>query len=61
MHKVFYEQNKYAKPVPSIPAWPKVQAVLTEAIEKIILQDADIDTTLFEYNMKIQKILDGEE
>ncbi|APT72213.1 ABC transporter substrate-binding protein [Thermosipho sp. 1063] len=60
MHKVFYEQNTYAKPVPSIPAWPKVQAVLTEAIEKIILENADIDSTLFEYNLKIQKILDGE-
>ncbi|KAF2956135.1 extracellular solute-binding protein [Marinitoga sp. 38H-ov] len=57
LHKTFYEQNKYAKPAPSNPQWFKIQQYLTEAIEKIILENEDIDSTLRYYNLKIQQLL----
>jgi len=59
MHKVFYEQNKYAKPVPSIPAWPKIEDVLRDLVEEIILTDKSISSILLKYNTIVQDILDG--
>ncbi len=58
LHLVFYEQNKTTKPAPPIPSWTKVQAVLSEVVEKLILEGKDVDSTLNYYNKKIQAILD---
>ncbi|WP_129410145.1 extracellular solute-binding protein [Marinitoga lauensis] len=57
MHQVFYEQNKYAKPAPSHPQWFKIQQYLTEAIEKIVLENENVESTLRYYNLKIQQLL----
>ena len=59
MHKVFYEQNKYAKPVPSIAVWPKIEDVLKDLVEEIILTDKSIASILTKYNTIVQDILDG--
>ncbi len=57
MHAVFFEQAKTAVPTPPTPAWPKIQELVTEAVEKIIIDFADVDKVLDEYNAKIQEVL----
>ena len=58
LHIVFFKQAKTAVPTPPTPAWPKIQSLVTEAIEKIILDNADVNKVLDEYNTKIQEVLD---
>ncbi len=57
MHMIFFEQNKHVQMTPPTPAWDKIEGLLCEAIEKIILDKADVKSVLDEYNAKIQQVL----
>ena len=51
--------EQYAKPVPSIAVWPKIEDVLKDLVEEIILTDKSIASILTKYNTIVQDILDG--
>jgi multiple sugar transport system substrate-binding protein len=55
---MFFEQNATAVPVPPTPKWGNIQEKVTEAVESIILDGADVEATLEKYNNQIQEILD---
>lgn len=55
---IFFLQNGMAVPAPQHPKWVDIQAKLSEAIESIVLDNADVETTLKKYNDQIQVILD---
>ncbi len=58
LHLVFFEQLKTAFPVPSTPAWPKIEDVLTNLVDDLIVRYKDVDEVLKYYNDLIQRILD---
>lgn len=45
-----------AQPLPSVKYWPQAQQYINEASEKILVQNADITSTLNEYAKKIQAL-----
>ncbi|HPF15983.1 MAG TPA: extracellular solute-binding protein [Thermotogota bacterium] len=55
---VFFEQNATAVPVPPTPQWTKIQEKVTEAVEALILDKADVKATLDKYSQQIQDLLD---
>jgi len=54
----FFEQNATAVPVPPTPKWDDIQAKVTEAVEALILDGANVKETLDKYNSQIQDILE---
>ncbi|HBJ82020.1 MAG TPA: ABC transporter substrate-binding protein [Pseudothermotoga sp.] len=58
LHLVFFEQLKTAFPVPPTPAWPKIEDVLTNVVDDLIISYKDVDEVLNFYNTEIQRILD---
>ncbi len=55
---IFFEQNAMAVPAPQHPKWVDIQFKLSEAIESIVLDNTDVESTFKKYNTQIQKILD---
>ncbi len=58
LHLVFFEQLKTAFPVPPTPAWPKIEDILTNLVDDLIVHYKDVDEVLEYYNAEIQKVLD---
>lgn len=58
LHSVFFEQLKTAFPVPPTPAWPKIEDILTNLVDDLIVQYKDVDEVLNYYNTEVQKVLD---
>lgn len=57
LHLVFFEQLKTAFPVPPTPAWPKIEDILTNLVDDLIVHYKDVDEVLEYYNAEIQKVL----
>ncbi|KAF2958086.1 ABC transporter substrate-binding protein [Thermotoga sp. Ku-13t] len=57
LHLVFFEQLKTASPVPPTPAWPKIEDILTNLVDDLIVHYKDVDEVLEYYNAEIQKVL----
>ncbi len=58
LHSVFFEQLKTAFPVPPTPAWPKIEDILTNLVDDLIVQYKNVDEVLEYYNKEIQNVLD---
>ncbi len=58
IHQIFFEQNAFAVPTPPHPKWTDIQVEISKAVEKIILEKADVDTVFDSANEAIQKIID---
>ncbi len=58
LHKVFFEQLKTAFPVPPTPAWPKIEDILTNVVDDLIVNYKNVDEVLDYYNGEVQRVLD---
>ncbi len=58
LHLVFFEQLKTAFPVPPTPAWPKIEDILSNLVDDLIVHYKNVDEVLDYYNKEIQKVLD---
>ncbi len=58
LHLVFFEQLKTAFPVPPTPAWPKIEDILTNVVDDLIVRYKSVDEVLSYYNKQIQRVLD---
>jgi multiple sugar transport system substrate-binding protein len=58
LHLVFFEQLKTAFPVPPTPAWPKIEDILTNVVDDLIVKYKSVDEVLSYYNEQIQRVLD---
>jgi multiple sugar transport system substrate-binding protein len=58
LHLVFFEQLKTAFPVPPTPAWPKIEDILTNVVDDLIVRYKSVDEVLSYYNEQIQRVLD---
>jgi len=58
LHLVFFEQLKTAFPVPPTPAWPKIEDILTNVVDDLIIRYKSVNEVLSYYNKQIQRVLD---
>lgn len=58
LHLVFFEQLKTAFPVPPTPAWPKIEDILTNVVDDLIVKYKSVNEVLSYYNEQIQRVLD---
>jgi len=58
LHLIFFEQLKTAYPVPPTPAWPKIEDILTNVVDDLIVSYKPVDEVLQRYNSEIQRVLD---